>query len=353
MKGKIEISYLTIEEIARMFKEMGHPAYRANQVYKWMCLGETDFNNMTDLPKDFREKLKESFIFGKLKIIQKLQSNIDNTVKYIFSTDDGNIIESVFMKYSFGNTVCISTQVGCKMGCVFCASTNVPFGRNLTPGEMLLQVTMIQDDIAEKINNIVMMGIGEPLDNYDNVIKLAKNLHFENGLNVGYRRITISTCGIVPGIENLIKEKIPVNLSVSLHSPYNHERDNMMPINKVYPIDNLISVCNIYTKETMRRITFEYTLIDHVNDSQQHALDLAKLIKGMLCHVNIIPLNIVGDIKMGKSSIDRIERFKAKLDSKGIEATIRRELGSDIKAACGQLRSNIVKQVQGDIGKEG
>lgn len=347
MKDKIEISCLTIEEITLIFKEMGQPAYRAKQVYKWVCLGETDFNNMTDLPKDFREKLKDCFIFGKLKIIKKLQSEIDDTAKYIFETDDGNIIESVLMKYSFGNTVCISTQAGCRMGCVFCASTEVPFGRNLTPGEMLLQVTMIQDDTADIINNIVMMGIGEPLDNYNNVIKFARNLHFENGLNIGYRRITISTCGIVPGIENLIKEKIPVNLSISLHSPYNHERDNIMPVNKAYPIDNLISVCNIYTKETMRRITFEYTLIDNVNDSQQHAIDLAKLVKGMLCHINIIPLNIIEKIKMGKSSKDRVEKFREVLESKGIEATIRRELGSDINAACGQLRSNIVKQVQG------
>ena len=353
MTDKIEISSLTIDETAEKFKEMGHPSYRAKQVYKWICLGETDFNNMTDLPKDFRKQLMESFKISRLSITQKLQSHIDSTAKYIFTTEDGNIIESVFMKYSFGNTVCISTQAGCKMGCVFCASTKVPFGRNLTPGEMLQQITMIQDDTAENVNNIVLMGIGEPLDNYDHVIKFTKILHYENGLNVGYRRITISTCGIVPGIEKLIEEKIPVNLSISLHSPYNIERSNMMPVNKAYPIDNLISVCNIYTKDTMRRITFEYTLIEQVNDSEQHALDLAKLLKGMLCHVNLIPLNSVEDTNMEKSSKERIERFRSILDNRGIEVTVRRELGSDIKAACGQLRRNIVSKVQGDDSKEG
>ena len=342
----VEISIFSQDELRAEFMKKDIPAFRANQVFKWLINGESRFENMSDLPKGMRELLSDEYSAGNLCLIKKLKSKIDGTSKYIFSTDDGNIIESVFMKYKFGNTVCISTQAGCRMGCTFCASSKVAFGRNLTPIELTSQVTNIRKESNENVANVVLMGIGEPFDNYDNVIRFIKNLHDKNGLNMGYRRITISTCGIVNGIKKLIEEKIPVNLSVSLHSPFNEKRMEIMPVSKTDTIDKLISICNIYTKETMRRITFEYTLIDGVNDDLKSAYALADLLKGMLCHVNLIPLNKTdgkGTKKLqGVREAEKLQNFKKALESKKIEVTVRRSLGEDVEAACGQLRRDMI-----------
>ena len=332
------------EELSEYIVKMGLPKFRAKQIYEWIIRGVKDFDEMTNLSKDLREKLKEDAYTGYLGIHTKLVSQIDGTVKYIFELGDGNIIESVLMEYKHGTTICISTQVGCKMGCKFCASALLGFERNLSVGEMLGQIITAQSNSGKKISNVVLMGIGEPLDNYENVIKFLKEANSECGLGIGARHFSLSTSGLVPAIYDLIDEKFPLTLSVSLHASADEERSSIMPVNKKYPIAELIEACKIYIKKTGRRITFEYALISGINDTPEKAKELGKLLKGMICHVNLIPVNTVegtGFIRSGKKTADK---FVSVLAAYGIEATVRRALGKDIEAACGQLRRKISSQ---------
>jgi len=335
---------LNIEELEAFFTEKGLQKFRAKQVFQWIHKGVAITEEMTNLPKDLRESIKPNFDQYKLKQKIRLVSKIDGTAKYIFELFDGNLIESVLMKYKHGNTVCISSQIGCKMGCTFCASTGIGFIRNLTPGEMLDQVLSIQSDSGERVGNIVLMGIGEPLDNYDNVLKFIKLVNHPEGINIGSRHISLSTCGLVPKILELAKENIQLTLSISLHAPNDRIRSTTMPVNNTYSIDKLIEACKIYTEETKRRITFEYALIDGVNDSVENATELAHRLKGMLCHVNLIPVNSIENGKFKRSNKEKIESFQKALGRFGIEATVRRELGSDISAACGQLRRSVLSK---------
>lgn len=331
---------MTLEDLEVMLAGMGQQKFRAKQIFKWVNGGIRSIDEMTNLSKQLRQQLSENCKISRIKQVNKLESKLDPTVKYLFELEDGNLIESVLMSYKYGYTACISSQAGCRMGCKFCASTGAEFSRNLTPGEMLDQVMAMQEDSGNRIGHIVLMGIGEPLDNYDNVIKFLKIINHPDGLNVGLRNISLSTCGIVPRILQLAEENLPITLSVSLHSVRDDKRSAMMPINKSFSIDKLISACKIYTESTKRRISFEYAMIAGENDSEQDAKALAGLLKGMLCHVNLIPVNTVQGNGYKKSSRINIDNFKNILESRGIETTVRRELGSDISAACGQLRKN-------------
>ena len=288
------------------------------------------------------EKLEKETYVSTLKIREKYVSKIDGTVKYLFELPDGNCIESVVMRYHHGLTICISSQVGCRMGCRFCASTIGGLYRSLTPGEILNQVIFAQKDVGERISNIVMMGIGEPLDNFDNVIKFLHNVNHEKGLNIGYRHISLSTCGVVPGIYALAKEKLPITLTISLHAPNNEIRDSIMPVNHKYDIEELLTACREYVKTTNRRISFEYSLIHGVNDSMANAEELANLVRDLHGHINLIPVNKVEERNFEKGSNDDIRAFQEKLTHLGINATVRRELGSDISASCGQLRKKVI-----------
>ncbi|MBC7765833.1 MAG: 23S rRNA (adenine(2503)-C(2))-methyltransferase RlmN [Hyphomonadaceae bacterium] len=328
----------TFEQLEQFLATLGQPKFRAKQIFAWLHRGVTSIDEMTDLSKDLRNLLKQQATVSSLKIVQKLQSKIDKTVKYLFELSDGNRIESVVMYYAHGITICISTQVGCRMGCGFCASTVGGLVRNLSAGEILDQVLFASLDIGERISNIVLMGIGEPLDNYENVLNFLKNVNHPLGINVGYRHISLSTCGIVPKILALAEENIPITLSISLHAPNDVIRSQSMPINKSYDIDTLLKACRQYLKVTGRRITFEYAMINGLNDSVDNAQQLASKIKGMSCHVNLIPVNAVSESSYVKSNAQAIRAFQQHLEKKGIPATVRRELGSDIQAACGQLR---------------
>lgn len=331
---------LTLDEMEQMLQDMGQQKFRAKQIFKWVNSGIKSVDDMTNLSKQLRQELAAVSKISRIKLVNKLQSNIDSTAKYLFELEDGNIIESVLMEYKHGFTACISSQAGCRMGCKFCASTGANFSRNLTAGEMLDQIMTMQEDSGNRIGHVVLMGIGEPLDNYDNVVKFLRIVNHPDGLMIGLRNISLSTCGIVPKILQLAKENLPVTLSVSLHSAKDEKRSAMMPINKSFSIDKLISACKIYTETTKRRITFEYAMISGENDSEQDSKELATILKGMLCHVNLIPVNTVKGNGYVKSSRAHIENFKNILESRGIETTVRRELGSDIDAACGQLRRN-------------
>lgn len=345
MGGKIDLLNMTIEELESLLTQMGQQKFRAKQIFQWVNKGVKDIDEMTNLSKDLREKLKENAYINRFEIIKKFISEIDGTTKYLFRLLDGNIIESVLMKYQHGFSVCISSQVGCKMGCRFCASTGAGFVRSLSAGEMLDQVLTIQNDAGNRVGNIVIMGIGEPLDNYDNMVKFLRLVNHKEGLNVGARHISVSTCGLVPKILKLSEENIPITLSISLHAPNDVIREQIMPINKRYSIDKIVEACKIYTETTNRRITFEYALIDGVNDSKDNAVELARLIRGMLCHVNLIPVNTVSSTGYRKSAREKIQKFKDILESYGIETTVRRELGSDINAACGQLRRSLMDDI--------
>jgi 23S rRNA (adenine2503-C2)-methyltransferase len=329
---------LDVHDLEELLKEMGQQKFRAKQIFKWLGRGVLSIDEMTDLSISLREELKQKTRIGSLTVLRKLVSKIDGTVKYLFQMEDGNAIEGVLMEYKHGFTVCISSQVGCKMGCGFCASTGIGFARSLSPGEMLGQVMSIQKDAGVRVGNIVIMGIGEPFDNYDNVIKFLKLAHDPDGLNIGYRHMTVSTCGLIPEIEMFTREDMPVNLSISLHAPNDAVRQTLMPISRKYAIDKLIEACKIYTEVTKRRITFEYAMIEGVNDSADNAAELAAKLRGMLCHVNLIPANRVEGTGYNHSRRQRMEEFMIILERSGIETTIRRELGSDINAACGQLR---------------
>ena len=325
-------------------KNYGEKKYRAEQIFSWIYKENvTSFDEMTNLSQSLREKLKQQFDLHTFKIITK-QVSKDGTKKYLFDILDNNAIESVLMEYKYGKTICVSSQVGCKMGCKFCASTGVKFARSLETGEIIEQLLAIERDEKIRISNLVFMGIGEPLDNYDNVMKAIRILNHPKGVNMGARHISISTSGLVPNIYKLADENIQCTLSISLHSSSNEKRSKMMPINNLYNIQELMKACKYYIEKTNRRISFEYALAKDNNDNIQDAKELVELLKGMLCHVNLIPINKIEDGKFTKSSNENIIKFRDYLNSKGIVATIRRELGSDIDAACGQLRKKEVSK---------
>ncbi|MBE0068317.1 MULTISPECIES: 23S rRNA (adenine(2503)-C(2))-methyltransferase RlmN [Thermoanaerobacterium] len=333
----VDLKNMTIDELEKFFIDIGETKYRAKQVFQWIYRGVTNFDDMTDLKKELRQKLKNIAYISSLKIARKLVSDVDETAKYLFLLEDENIVEGVAIKYSFGNTSCISTQVGCNMKCSFCASGIEGKARNLNASEMVDEVLIMNNDYG-KISNIVLMGSGEPFDNYDEVMKFIKIVNNPFGMSIGIRHITISTCGIVPKIYDFANEGLGVNLSISLHAPTDDLRTQLMPINKVYPIKDLIKACKYYIDKTHRRVTFEYSLIKDVNDSYEMSVKLSKLLKGLLCHVNLIPINYVGEIGYKKADNGKIMAFKNTLEENGITCTVRRELGSDIDAACGQLR---------------
>ena len=327
-----------LEELKKELTKLEEKPFRAEQIFKWLFVDKVkSFDEMTNLSLNLREKLKQNYDICNFEIVRKLESK-DGTKKYLFGLNDGNAIESVLMEYHFGKTVCVSSQIGCKMGCKFCASTGIPFVRNLTSGEIVEQILAIEQDIGNKISNVVFMGIGEPFDNYDNVINAIKILNNPKGLNIGARHISISTSGVVPKIYRFADEKVQCTLSISLHSANNKTRSSMMPINNAYNIQELIKACKYYIEKTNKRISFEYALAKDNNDNQKNADELVELLQGMLCHVNLIPINKIENGKYIKSSNENIIKFRDYLNSKGITATIRRELGSDIEAACGQLR---------------
>lgn len=326
-------------ELTELEEEMlilGEKKYRAKQIFAWLYRGVNTFDEMTDLSKDLIEKLKANYTLECI-FIDDFQKSKDGTVKYLFRLVDGHKVESVLMKYKFGYSVCVSNQIGCKMGCTFCASAKIGFVRNLTPGEIVGQILKIQEHSGEKVSNIVFMGIGEPFDNYDNVLKAIRLLNDPKALNIGARHMSVSTCGLVDGINKFADEKIQCNLCISLHSSRDEVRTEMMPINKRYSIAEVLNACREYIKKTNRRITFEYALVNSVNDNREDAIHLARLLHGILCHVNLIPVNKIKDGKYEKSSVEKMMKFRDTLNEKGIVATIRRELGSDISAACGQL----------------
>ena len=338
----INLLDLTKGETAELLLSMGEPGYRADQVYGWVVKGYA-VDQMKNIPLSLRKRLSEKAGVMLPETVDKAESELDGTVKYLFRLSDGELIESVFMRYEHGNSICISTQAGCRMGCRFCASTIGGKHRDLTPGEMLGQVIAVQKNKGERISNIVMMGIGEPLDNYDNSIKFLRLVGSPDGLNIGYRHISLSTCGVVPGIYALAKEDLPVTLSVSLHAATDAERDELMPVNRRWNIDALMTACADYFKTTGRRISFEYTLINNKNDTPDGARALAALLKKymgrMPCHVNLIPVNPVAERGYDRSAAVRVNAFRDVLASLGVNATVRRHLGGDIEASCGQLRN--------------
>ncbi|MDE6658545.1 MAG: 23S rRNA (adenine(2503)-C(2))-methyltransferase RlmN [Eubacterium sp.] len=336
---KKDIKSLSFEELNHDITELGLPKFRTRQIYEWLHkYGVASFDEMTNISKDLRLKLSDVYFISNCQIEQKYVSKIDDTVKYLFRLYDGEYVESVIMKYKYGYTICVSSQVGCKMGCTFCASTLAGFKRNLEAGEIESQLHSAQKDLDIRISNIVLMGIGEPLDNYDNVIKFLHNVNSENGLNISMRNITLSTCGIVPKIYDLMNEELPITLTISLHAPNDTIRSRTMPVNNKWGIDEVIKACKAYIQKTNRRVSFEYTLINNVNDTYECAKELSNRLHGMLCHVNLIPVNDVAERGNVKSSEESMHRFADVLKNNGINATIRRTLGSDINASCGQLR---------------
>ena len=343
--AKIDIKSMNIKELEDLLKELGEPKFRAKQIFDWLHAKQVDsFEEMTNLSKGLREKLAETASINGVEIVRKLVSQIDGTRKYLFALSDGAIIESVLMKYEHGNTVCISTQVGCRMGCKFCASTLDGVERGLTAGEMLSQIYAIQKDCGERVHGTVLMGSGEPLDNYNNVVKFLRLINDPKGQNMGQRHITLSTCGLVDKIYDLAEEDLQITLAVSLHAPNDGIRTQTMPIAKVYSMDKLLQACRDYADKTKRRITFEYALIHGMNDGDEHAWELVKKLRDMLCHVNLIPVNDVKERNYVKSTAERVKRFASILNENGVETTVRRKLGSDIDAACGQLRRSHMKE---------
>ena len=331
-----DIKSMTQEEITDALRAMGEPAFRGKQVFSWLHKGATDFAEMNNLSKPLREKLGKEFTITAPTVARKQVSRLDGTVKYLWELRDGNCIETVLMSYHHGNTVCISSQVGCRMGCKFCASTIAGKVRDLTPSEMLDQVLFTQLDSGKDISNIVLMGIGEPLDNRANVLRFLQLVNHPEGLNIGMRHISLSTCGVVPGIDALAEENLQLPLSVSLHAPDSATRSRIMPVNKAYDVEELFAACHRYFKKTGRRISFEYAMIDGVNDHAWQADLLAERIHGMPGHVNLIPLNDVVESEFKPSR--RVAAFQKRLESHGLTATVRRSLGGDIDASCGQLR---------------
>ncbi len=335
---KADLKSMTREELSSYIKDLGEPAFRSKQVFHWLHRGVRSFDEMTDLPRSLKERLMEEAFITDLKVFKRFRSRLDDTVKYLFQLADGNIIETVAMKYHHGYSLCISCQVGCRMGCSFCQSTKNGLIRSLTAGEILDQILQVQKDLNIRISNIVMMGIGEPLDNYDEVIRFLKNVNDPEGINIGYRHISLSTCGLVPGILRLAEENLPITLSISLHGTSDEIRSEIMPINRKYHLNDLIDACKKYQAVTGRRISFEYAVIAGVNDKDDDAKRLNALLKGILCHVNLIPVNPIEKGTYHPPSRKSILNFQATLTKLGLNATIRRTLGSDISASCGQLR---------------
>ena len=341
---KKSISSLTLPVLQQELVAAGHPSFRAKQVYSWLHQHRvTDFSAMTNLPKNMQSWLSENYSIDVLTTARK-QVSRDGTVKYLFRLADGNCVESVLMFYEYGASICLSTQVGCRMGCRFCASTQTGRVRNLTAGEIAAEIYAAQADTDKRISHIVLMGIGEPLDNYDEVMSFLRIVTSPEGLNIGMRNISLSTCGLVPMIDRLAQEKLQLTLSVSLHAPNDMLRSSMMPVNDSYPVKTLIAACRRYQKITGRRISFEYSMVKGVNDSAEHADELAALIRGMGAHVNLIPINPVDGSPYSATDARNVQRFQKLLEDRGINATIRRRLGTDISAACGQLRREEMKE---------
>ena len=342
----IDLKSMTLEELTAFFKEMGQPAFRAKQVFRWLYRGVTSFEEMTDLSKGLREQLEARCFITAPKVARKQVSAIDGTIKYLWELADGNCIETVLMRYQHGNTVCVSSQVGCRMGCAFCASTLAGRVRDLTPAEMVDQVLFTQLDSGAHISNIVLMGIGEPLDNFDTVMRFLTLVNHPDGLNIGMRHISLSTCGLTEKIDKLAQLGLQLTLSVSLHAPDDETRSKIMPINRSVGVDKLMETCRRYFKTTGRRISYEYAMIDGVNDSDRQADLLAGLLKGLPGHVNLIPLNDVAESPLKPSR--RVAQFQKRLENQGVTVTVRRRLGSDIDASCGQLRRKAMKEKQAD-----
>ena len=336
---KADLRSMTPEELQKEMESIGEAKFRAKQIFRWLHVKYAEnFEEMTDLSENLRNKLNDNYIIGGVKIVRKLVSKEENTTKYLFELENNYIIESVFMQYSYGNTVCISTQAGCRMGCTFCASTLDGVEKSLTPAEMLAQIYAIEKDKGEKVSGVVLMGSGEPLDNYENVLKFIKLINCKDGKNMGQRHITLSTCGLIDKMYELADEQLQITLAVSLHAPNDEIRNRIMPISRAYPMEKLLEACRHYAEKTKRRITFEYALIKGVNDSAENARELASRLKGLLCHVNLIPVNDVKERNYVRSTNESIKKFEEILVSRNIETTVRRKLGSDIDAACGQLR---------------
>ena len=340
----MNIKSMTLPELTAAIKEMGQPAFRGKQIYTWLHKGATSYDEMTNLSKSLREELAQKYPICAPKVVRKQESQKDGTIKYLWQLADGNCVETVLMRYHYGNTVCISTEVGCRMGCAFCASTIGGLVRKLEPYEMLDEVLFTQVDSGLPISHIVLMGIGEPLDNFDNVMRFLELVNSEEGMNISMRHISLSTCGLVPKIDELAKKKLQLSLAISLHGPNDTIRDKIMPVNKAYPIDELLAACRRYYDATSRRIHFEYAMIDGVNDSIADAKELLRRLKGLPAHINLIPLNHVEESPLKPSSKANVAAFQKCLEDGGITATVRRTLGSDIDASCGQLRRKYNQQ---------
>ena len=334
----MHLKSMTLPEMTAYFKEIGQPAFRAKQVYSWLHKGVCGYGEMTNIPQMLRDKLQQEHPLFAPRVVRKQESRLDGTIKYLWQLSDGNCVETVLMRYRYGNTVCISTEVGCLMGCAFCASTLGGLVRRLEPHEMLDQVMFTQLDSGLPVSHIVLMGIGEPLDNFDNVMRFLELVNSEEGMNISMRHISLSTCGLVPKIDQLAQKKLQISLAISLHGPNNEKRSRVMPVNKAYPIEELLDACRRYYDQTGRRIHFEYAMIDGLNDTEADARELLRRLKGLGAHVNLIPLNHVEESPFKPSSKKAVARFQQILEDGGITATVRRTLGGDIDASCGQLR---------------
>ena len=339
----MNIKSMTLPELTAALKELGQPAFRGKQVYTWLHKGVRSYEEMTNLPKALRDTLSEKYPILAPEVVRKQESRKDGTIKYLWQLSDGNCVETVLMRYHYGNTVCISTEVGCAMGCAFCASTIGGLVRRLEPFEMLDEVLFTQIDSGLPVSRVVLMGIGEPLDNFDNVMRFLELVNSEDGMNISMRHISLSTCGLIPKIDRLAEKKLQISLAISLHGPNNEIRGRVMPVNKAYPIEDLLEACRRYYAATSRRIHFEYAMIDGVNDREEHAKELLRHLKGLPAHFNLIPLNHVEESPLKPSSKAAVAKFQKILEDGGITATVRRTLGSDIDASCGQLRRKYTK----------
>lgn len=344
-QGKTDIKSLTLAQLQQKLADMGEPSFRAQQLYQWMHRKlARNYDDMGNLPRKLREDLRERYGYTSLRLIKVQESQIDGTRKFLFGLEDGNVVESVWMRYRHGNSVCISSQVGCRMGCSFCASTLGGLVRGLLPGEMLDQIYAISLLTGERVSNVVVMGTGEPLDNYDSLLRFLEMLTDEKGLHISARNVTVSTCGLVPQIRDLAREKLQITLALSLHAATDQKRRSLMPVANRYSIKELMEACGYYFEQTGRRITFEYSLVGGINDSRQDALGLAALAAPLRCHVNLIPVNPIKERDYVQSEASRIQAFKNMLEKNGINVTIRREMGRDIDGACGQLRRSYMQE---------
>ena len=340
----MNLKSLTMPEMAAEFQKLGQPGFRAKQVFTWLHKGARSYDEMTNLPKALRELLSKQYPICPPRVVRKQESQRDGTIKYLWELHDGNCVETVLMRYHYGNTVCISTEVGCRMGCAFCASTLGGMVRRLEPFEMLDQVLFTQVDSGLPVSHIVLMGIGEPLDNFENVMRFLELVNSPQGMNISMRHISLSTCGLVPKIDELAKRKLQLTLSVSLHAPNDETRNKIMPVNRAYPSEELLAACRRYYAQTSRRISFEYAMIDGVNDSEEDARELLRRLRGLPAHFNLIPLNHVEESPLKPSSRAAVAKFQKLLEEGGVPATVRRTLGGDIDASCGQLRRKYNKE---------